>query len=206
MKSFDGFTVFTLKGKATSMTQQLLILAMVSIFILGGCAKKAEDAAYSFEETTLDDESEIESEADSYNYSDADTYIYSGNDNFTDSESEEYLVGEESSSGYVSDRSNCTGSETMYTCVDPNNGNTYEITKYGNTTEVQGSSLSGSTWSQTSETIGNTVYTTGYDKDGNEWNQTGEKIGNTYYYNGTDSDGNTFSGSCDSYSGCSNNY
>ena len=45
-----------------------------------------------------------------------------------------------------------------------------------------------------------------YDKDGNEWNQTGEKIGNTYYYNGTDSDGNTFSGSCDSYSGCSNNY
>ncbi|WP_218955739.1 hypothetical protein [Acinetobacter sp. YH01024] len=180
------------------MKNQVLVLVMASSLFLGGCAKKIEEAPPSFEETTLADESEIESEADNY--------IYSGNENSTDSGAEEYLAEEQSSSGNVSDRSNCTGSETMYTCVDPNNGNTYEITKYGNTTEVQGSSLSGSTWSQTSETIGNTTYTTGYDKDGNEWNQTGEKIGDTYYYNGTDSDGNAFSGSCDSYSGCSKDY
>lgn len=180
------------------MRQRLLILAMASIFILEGCAKKTEEANSSFEETALADESEVTTEADSY--------LYSDDGNSTDNETEEYLAGEESSSGHLIDRSNCTGSETMYTCVDPNNGNTYEITKYGNTTEVQGSSFSGSTWSQTSETIGDTTYTTGYDKDGNEWTQTGEKIGDTYYYNGTDSDGNTFSGSCDSYSGCSNDY
>ena len=179
------------------MKQQLLILAMTSSLILGGCAKKIEEEPTA-EEIGLADLGEEESETSSY--------MYASDGNITDSEADEYLSGEQYSSGYISDSSNCTGSETMYTCVDPNNGNTYEITKYGNITEVQGSSLSGSTWSQTTETIGGTTYTTGYDKDGNEWTQTGEKIGDTYYYNGTDSDGNAFSGSCDPYPGCSNDY
>lgn len=177
------------------MSYQAFFVAIITAFLLVSCAKKNEESYISLE-TQLNDESEILSQEDEY--------AYSGSDHSIDSETDEYLIGELSSSEHLEDRSNCTGSETLYTCVDPNNGNTYEITKYGNTTEVQGRSLSGSTWSQTSETIGNTTYTTGYDKDGNEWTQTGEKVGDTYYYNGIDSNGNEFNGSCDSYSGCSN--
>lgn len=173
-----------------------LALVIALPLLLVGCAKKVEETP--LPEETVENTETIENDSQS-EIIDSDINAYSSGEDTTSDGLDEDLTEP------VNSRENCSGSETNYTCTDPNNGNSYEITKYGNTTEVQGTSLSGSTWSQTSETIGSTTYTTGYDKDSNAWNQTSEKIGDTYYYDGTDSDGNAFSGSCDTYSGCTRN-
>jgi len=101
--------------------------------------------------------------------------------------------------------SNCFGSDTLYTCSDPQTGNTYNVTKFGNTTQVQANnSRTGSSWSQSTQNFGNQSYTTGRDKDGNTWRHNTNQIGNTQYYNGSDSQGNYYNGSCGTL-GCTTN-
>lgn len=105
---------------------------------------------------------------------------------------------------YASD--NCFGSESMYTCTDYKTGNTYNVNKFGNTTQVQASnSRTGSTWSQNTQTYGNQSYTSGYDQKGNSWQHNTNQIGNTQYYNGNDSKGSHYNGSCNPYAGCTTN-
>jgi putative signal peptide protein len=90
----------------------------------------------------------------------------------------------------------CYGSDTYKTCYD-DNGNTYDVSRYGNTTYVDGyNSRTGSRWSQESQTFGNLTYTNGTASNGNSWNSTTQRIGNTVYIDGTDSHGNSFSSSC----------
>lgn len=100
-------------------------------------------------------------------------------------------------------QASCFGSGAFKTCSD-GNGNTYNVQRYGNTTNMQGSnSYTGNTWSQNSQRYGNSTYTTGHDADGNSWNMQQHSLGNGFStYSGTDSSGNTFSGSCNRYSGC----
>lgn len=65
----------------------------------------------------------------------------------------------------------CFGSQAMSTCTD-DSGNTYNVQRYGNTTQVQGSNpYTGNMWNQTNQTYGNTTYQTGNSSNGNSWNQ-----------------------------------
>lgn len=95
----------------------------------------------------------------------------------------------------------CFGSEAFKTCTD-DSGNTYNVQKYGNTTNVQGTNAAtGSNWSQTSNTYGNTTQTNGTAANGNSWNSTtNSSPGMTQTY-GTDSNGNSFSKTC-TQAGC----
>ena len=102
-------------------------------------------------------------------------------------------------SGAVS--AECIGSGSLKTCYD-DNGNTYTVQKFGNSTYVDGQNArTGSTWSQQSQKLGSSTYTTGQDADGNSWNSTATRVGNSTFINGTDSDGNAFSQTCNEY-GC----
>ncbi|WP_182939541.1 MULTISPECIES: hypothetical protein [Aeromonas] len=95
----------------------------------------------------------------------------------------------------------CIGSGSLKTCYD-DNGNTYTVQKFGNSTYVDGQNArTGSTWSQQSQKLGNSTYTTGQDADGNSWNSTATKMGSTTIINGTDSEGDSFSTTCNEY-GC----
>lgn len=87
----------------------------------------------------------------------------------------------------------CVGTDTFKTCTDES-GNTYSVSKFGNTTSVQGyNSRTGSSWSQESNKFGNTTITNGRDADGNSWNMQQQKLGSGSFTTGTDSDGNPFS-------------
>jgi len=82
----------------------------------------------------------------------------------------------------------CVGSEQFKTCTD-STGNTYSVSRMGNTTLVNGSNAqTGSTWNQSTYHSPNMSVTNGTDSDGNSWNSTATSAG-TY---GTDSDGNSF--------------
>ncbi|TPI56828.1 MULTISPECIES: hypothetical protein [unclassified Mesorhizobium] len=95
----------------------------------------------------------------------------------------------------------CFGSHAFKTCTDEN-GNSYNIQHYGNTTNMTGyNANTGSTWSQNSNTFGNTTITNGTAADGGAWHMQQQRIGNSSFYSGTDSDGNAFSGSCGAF-GC----
>lgn len=95
----------------------------------------------------------------------------------------------------------CIGSGNLKTCFD-NNGNSYTVQKFGDSTYVDGSnSRTGSTWSQQSQKLGDSTYTTGRDADGNSWDSTTTKMGGSTVINGTDSDGDSFSVICNEY-GC----
>ncbi|MGU5731431.1 hypothetical protein ACV1DR_21415 [Aeromonas jandaei] len=95
----------------------------------------------------------------------------------------------------------CIGSGSLKTCYD-NNGNTYTIQKYGNSTSVSGyNSKTGSTWNQDSQKIGNSTFTNGKAANGQSWNSTSTKIGDSTIINGKDSDGKPFSAVCGKY-GC----
>ncbi len=94
----------------------------------------------------------------------------------------------------------CYGSGSFYTCNDAS-GNSYNVQKYGNTTNMQGYNAStGSNWSQNSQTIGNTTYING-NSNGNGWNQTIQTMPGMTTYSGTDSRGNSFYRTCTAY-GC----
>ena len=98
----------------------------------------------------------------------------------------------------------CTGTGAYQTCYDSNTGNSYNVQRYGNTTQMNGTnSRTGSSWNQTSQTYGNTTQHTGRASNGNSWNSTQTEIGGTTYYNGTDSNGNSFNCSkSEYYSNC----
>jgi hypothetical protein len=95
----------------------------------------------------------------------------------------------------------CFGTGSFKTCTD-NSGNSYNVQRYGNTTNVQGfNSGTGSSWNQRSTTIGNTTFHNGTSASGNSWNGTTQRIGNTVINSGTDSRGNVYRSTCNSY-GC----
>ncbi len=85
----------------------------------------------------------------------------------------------------------CFGSGSYYSCSD-SSGNHYNVQKFGNMTQVQGSNANGS-WSSTSQRFGNTTFQNGTSIDGGTWNQTIQSNpgGGTMRY-GTDSDGDSF--------------
>ena len=79
----------------------------------------------------------------------------------------------------------CYGSANLYNCQDES-GNQYQVNKFGNMTQMQGSNPStGTNWNQTTQSFGNSSYTNGFDSDGNAWSA--QKFGNTTTY--TDSNG-----------------
>ena len=100
-------------------------------------------------------------------------------------------------------QASCFGTESNYTCSDPQSGNTYNVTKFGGTTTMTGTnSRTGSSWSQNSRTYGSTTYQDGKSSDGRTWRQTIQNngaIGTTY--SGTDSNGNRFHKTCTQF-GC----
>ena len=96
----------------------------------------------------------------------------------------------------------CIGTGNFKTCYD-DSGNTYSVSKYGNTTNVNGyNSSTGSSWSQQSNKVGNTTFTTGTSADGNNWDSTTQKIGSGSITYGTDSNGDSFNSYCDAYGNC----
>lgn len=94
----------------------------------------------------------------------------------------------------------CYGSGSSYHCTDAS-GNSYNVQKYGNTTQVQGSNSStGSTWNQTSQTYGNTTQIQG-NSNGRSWNETIQASPGMTTYSGTNSNGQFYQKTCTS-SGC----
>lgn len=95
----------------------------------------------------------------------------------------------------------CIGSDSLAYCSD-DSGNTYNVRRLGNTTYVDGNNAqTGSTWSQSSQTLGNTTYHQGTAANGNYWNGTTTNLGGTTYHQGTDSRGNYYSKTCNQF-GC----
>lgn len=93
---------------------------------------------------------------------------------------------------------NCIGTDTLKTCYD-NSGNSYTVTKMGNTTNVTGSG-NGSTWNQTSTTFGNTTFTNGQ-TNGHSWNETQQSYGGQTSVSGTNAQGQHYNYLCNRY-GC----
>ena len=84
---------------------------------------------------------------------------------------------------------NCVGTANSYNCYDGRSGNSYNVQKYGNSSYMQGYNAgTGSTWSQQSNTYGNSTFMNGTSSSGSSWNQT--ITPNAVY--GTDSRGNSF--------------
>ena len=72
----------------------------------------------------------------------------------------------------------CFGTGSFQNCYDSNTGNSYNVQRYGNTTQMNGYNAStGSNWNQTSQTFGNTTYHRGTASNGNSWNSTQQQIG-----------------------------
>ncbi len=95
----------------------------------------------------------------------------------------------------------CIGSNAMSTCYD-NNGNTYQVSRMGGMTTVHGrNSNTGSSWSQTSNTIGNSTYTNGRASNGQTWNETQTNMGGTRMIYGRNSQGQSYSHTCNQF-GC----
>jgi hypothetical protein len=71
----------------------------------------------------------------------------------------------------------CFGTDAFQTCTDSQSGNTYQIQRFGNTTQIYGSNpRTGSTWSQTTNKIGSATIQNGYDSRGNSWNTTRQDL------------------------------
>lgn len=100
--------------------------------------------------------------------------------------------------GTVNAGAACYGTGAFQTCND-NAGNNYNVQRYGNTTQVQGSNPStGSTWNQTTQTYGNITQHQGTASNGAQWNGTSQSYGGTTHYQGIDSGGNPYSKTCTS--------
>ena len=85
---------------------------------------------------------------------------------------------------------NCFGTSASYTCRDNSTGNTYNVNKFGNTTQVQANNYqTGSSWSQSTQNYGDQSNTTGRNKNGSTWQHNTNQVGNTQYYNGNNSSG-----------------
>ena len=60
-----------------------------------------------------------------------------------------------SAPAFVLAQTQCFGGENFKTCTDYSTGNSYQINKWGNTTQVYGRNpRTGSDWSETSQTFG----------------------------------------------------
>jgi hypothetical protein len=95
----------------------------------------------------------------------------------------------------------CYGSSDNYRCNDAS-GNSYHVTKRGDTTRVEGyNAETGNFWNQSSRTVGNRTYQEGQAANGNLWSQTIESRGGVTNYSGIDSEGNSFYKTCTA-SGC----
>jgi ABC-type uncharacterized transport system permease subunit len=94
----------------------------------------------------------------------------------------------------------CYGSANSYNCNDAS-GNSYNVQKYGNTTNMQGYNAStGSNWSQNSQTYGNTTQIQGQ-ANGRAWNETIQTMPGMTTYSGTNSQGQPYMKTCTAY-GC----
>jgi hypothetical protein len=94
----------------------------------------------------------------------------------------------------------CVGSGALTTCTDAS-GNSYNVQRYGNTTNMQGYNAgTGSNWTQNSQTYGNTTQIQG-NTNGNSWNQTIQTLPGMTIQSGTDSRGNSFTRTCTAF-GC----
>ena len=94
----------------------------------------------------------------------------------------------------------CYGSANNYTCNDAS-GNSYNVQKYGNTTNMQGYNAStGSNWSQNSQTYGNTTQIQGQ-SNGRPWNETIQTMPGMTTYSGTNSHGQPYMKTCTAF-GC----
>ena len=91
----------------------------------------------------------------------------------------------------------CFGTQSFYTCND-NSGNSYNVNKFGNNTNVNGyNSATGSQWNEHSTTMGNLTQINGTAANGRHWNETINNFGNGMRtINGVDSNGNSFSTFC----------
>lgn len=95
----------------------------------------------------------------------------------------------------------CYGSGAYRTCSDES-GNTYNVQRYGNTTNVKGyNAQDGNHWNQSSQTFGNTTITNGTAANGSHWNSTTISSPGITQQFGTDSHGKSFSKTCTQY-GC----
>lgn len=95
----------------------------------------------------------------------------------------------------------CVGSGTFQSCTD-SSGNSYNVQRYGNTTNVQGTNAqTGSNWNQSSTTMGNTTMHNGTAANGSSWSGTSQQMGGTTFHNGTDSRGNFYNKTCNAH-GC----
>ncbi len=84
--------------------------------------------------------------------------------------------------------------DSLQACYDASSGNSYQVQRYGNTTQMNGyKAETASSCNRTSHSIGNTTFHTGTSADGNSWNSTQQEIGVTTFYNGADSQANSFS-------------
>ncbi len=94
----------------------------------------------------------------------------------------------------------CYGTANNYNCSDAS-GNSYNVQKYGNTTNMQGYNAStGSNWSQNSQTYGNTTQIQGQ-ANGRAWNETIQTMPGMTTYSGTNSNGRSYMKTCTAY-GC----
>lgn len=90
-------------------------------------------------------------------------------------------------------QSTCTGTGAYRTCTDLRNGNSYQVNRIGNTTNLNGyNANTGSSWNATTTRIGNSSFTNGTSSDGQAWNATTNRVGNSTFTNGTDSRGRSF--------------
>ena len=95
----------------------------------------------------------------------------------------------------------CIGTNALSTCYD-NNGKTYQVNRMGGMTTVNGrNSNTGSSWSQTSNTIGNSTYTNGRASNGQTWNETQTNMGSTRMIYGRNSQGQSYIHTCNQF-GC----
>lgn len=95
----------------------------------------------------------------------------------------------------------CIGSGALQNCWD-DSGNSYSVMRFGNSTFVDGrNARTGSSWSQSSQTLGNTTFHSGRAANGNSWNSSDTRVGDYRFINGQDSRGDSFSHTCGPF-GC----
>ena len=95
----------------------------------------------------------------------------------------------------------CVGGSALQNCTD-DFGNSYNVQRHGNTTNVQGfNPATGNTWSQSTHRNGNVTQTYGNAANGAAWNSTTVTNPGMVQQFGTDSQGRSFFRTC-TQTGC----
>lgn len=90
----------------------------------------------------------------------------------------------------------CYGTGSFQTCND-SAGNSYEVKRYGNTTQAQGTNTqTGTSWRQSSRTVGNTAFHQGTASDGASWRGTSQFVGGATFHRGVDGQGRSYARIC----------